>query len=93
VQLVVSAAYEDGPTLAPHRIFGAAYRLDGYKWVPDSSWNGGQPTVSVTKRTLVSSEDLASIYDAALKGQRGGTALTFGEQYGVEHINSGRCAP
>jgi len=34
-QLVVSAAYEDGPTPGPHRIFGAVYRLDGYKWVPD----------------------------------------------------------
>jgi hypothetical protein len=93
VQLVVSAAYEDGPTLAPHRIFGAVYRLDGYTWVPDRSWNDGQPTVSVEKRNLASREDLATIYDAVLKGQRGSRALTYGEQYGVDLRSPGRCAP
>jgi hypothetical protein len=93
VQLVVSAAYEDGPTLGPHHIFGAVYRLDEDKWVPDSSWNDGQPTVSIDKRNLVSSEDLATIYDAAVpERQRIGRPLTRGDVYGVELLNAGKCA-
>jgi hypothetical protein len=92
VQLVVSAAYEDGPTTGPHRIFGAVYRLDGYAWVQDKTWNDGQPRVTVDKRNLASSADLATIYDLGLKGQRGSRALTYGEQYGVDLRNSGKCA-